>query len=288
MSKNNSLLTITGTQPVLIEEVSTMIDAYLPVETCGFSEFTFENQNASPVMAYVMGDLTAKHAYNLNVLKQQGCQYLLVFAEHLTVPAMCDLLRSHVSDVVLIPLRLCDCERLQDSILPLLGQDAARLSVPAQSPAEMLTTQNVINFEEIIQLIEQHFCAKLSLQRIARELNLSPSRISHLFKDVCGMGFRHYLTYRRLEEAETLLIDPKASITSVAFGLGFSSPSHFCRAFKESFGLTPKAYMSGNRQFQVDEHFNRYQHLRLTILPEISRLAGQTVPPSRMHLKSVG
>lgn len=263
------------------------LESYMPVEKRPFSDFTFSDEPAPHVMAYVMSDLSNKHVYNLAQLKLKGCQHLIVFAEHLTVPAMCELLRTHVDDVVLMPFHVKECERLQDTVLPLLGECASDYHSEPDEISDM-SVQSAINFEEIIQVIEEHFCAKLSLARISKELNLSPSRVSHLFKDVCGIGFRHYLTCRRLEEAETLLTDPKANITSVAFGLGFSSPSHFCRAFKESFGLTPTSYIAGNRQFTLDEKFSRYQHLRLTILPHIHKMAHQVIPPVRMQLRSVG
>lgn len=278
---------LTGSQPVLMDMANEALKEFVPVKILPFSHFAFDPNNAAEVMAYVMGDLSSKHVYNLELLKQGGCRFLAVFAEHLTVPAMCELIRVHVDDVFLTPIGIPECERLQDKVLPILGCDTARKPGGLPRITNTLSPQNAINFEEIIQLIEEHFCAKLSLSRVANELNLSPSRVSHLFKDVCSLGFRQYLTYRRLEEAETLLALPRASITSIAFGLGFSSPSHFCRAFKETFGLTPKAYLSGNRQLVVDSNFKRYQHLRVTLLPQAHPSTQPGLPPARAQFHNV-
>ncbi|MCU7554881.1 AraC family transcriptional regulator [Alteromonas sp. ASW11-19] len=288
MNNECNQLIVTGTQPQLLHVVCNDLAPYVPCTVSAFSEYTFNNDTAPPIMAYVMSDLSKKHHYNIAMLKHKGCVHLTVFAEHATVPTMCELLRSHVDDIELLPLHPAQCERLQDVILPRIGCDSDAYTHTSLDIQSLLSVQCAINFEEIVQLVEEHFCAKLTLAKVASQLNLSPSRVSHLFKDVCGIGFRHYLTCRRLEEAETLLANPRANITSVAFELGFSSPSHFCKAFKETFGLTPRSYMAGNRQFSLDERFTRYQRLRLTILPNIIRLAHPVVPAHRTQMHSVG
>ncbi|WP_175405039.1 helix-turn-helix transcriptional regulator [Salinimonas lutimaris] len=282
---DNKVLTITGSHPAMMQEVFDELSLVIPAHCRPFSDFTFTDNQAPPVIAYVMSDLNNKHIFNLADLKRRGCHHLIVLAAHLTVPAMCELLRTHVDDVVVLPILARETERLQDSLLPILDSKRA-FDKPRDFEGDELSIQCAINFEEIIELIEEHFCAKLSLAKVSDALSLSPSRVSHLFKDVCGIGFRHYLTCRRLEEAETLLADPRANITSVAFGLGFSSPSHFCKAFKDMFGITPTAYLAGNRQFALDDRFRRYQHLRLTILPYVRRLANQTIPAERVQLRA--
>jgi AraC-like DNA-binding protein len=46
---------------------------------------------------------------------------------------------------------------------------------------------------------------------------------------------------------EFLLEQSPLSISELAFATGFSSASHFSRAFKEHFGLTPKSARAGIR-----------------------------------------
>ncbi len=287
MDATQARLIITGTQPVLVDDVTRSLKEFVPITVEPFSRFTSGDKPAPLIMAYVMSSLDSKHRYNIALLKATGCRYLIVFAQHLTVPCMCELVRADVDDVTLIPCFIQDCIRLQDTLLPQLdctGRDRHSAITPTEPG---ISLQNSINFEEIIQLVEEHFCAKLSLSRVANELNLSPSRISHLFKDICGLCFRQYLTCRRLEEAETLLNSPKSNITSVGFTLGFSSPSHFCRSFKEQFGITPKAYLEGCREFRLNNIFERYQNLRINVLPTIKAMSHQSISAVRAKFHRV-
>jgi AraC-like DNA-binding protein len=49
----------------------------------------------------------------------------------------------------------------------------------------------------------------------------------------------------RLEESERLLTeDGSATVTDVAYAVGFNSLSYFCRCFQEAYGVTPAAYRS--------------------------------------------
>jgi AraC-like DNA-binding protein len=46
----------------------------------------------------------------------------------------------------------------------------------------------------------------------------------------------------RLEEGERLLIEGSATVSDVAYAVGFNSLSHFCRRFIEVYGVTPATY----------------------------------------------
>jgi len=63
-----------------------------------------------------------------------------------------------------------------------------------------------------------------------------------------GESFSGYLLRRRLEHCERLLRDPawaSRSITEIAFRSGFSDTTHFGRAFKARYGLTPRDFRRG-------------------------------------------
>ena len=79
---------------------------------------------------------------------------------------------------------------------------------------------------------------RLSLDEIAGEVFLSPSRFAHLFAQQTGLGFRRYQLWRRLSTA-MLLIGEGRSFTAAAHGAGFADSAHLTRTFKQMFGLTP-------------------------------------------------
>ena len=47
-------------------------------------------------------------------------------------------------------------------------------------------------------------------------------------------------TLRTLLAAEFIDLDPKWSLTDVAFACGFNSSAHFSRAFKSRYGIAPR------------------------------------------------
>ena len=62
-----------------------------------------------------------------------------------------------------------------------------------------------------------------------------------MFKDAFGMTFRDYVVRLRLKEAGRLLQNPQASVTEVAYTVGFNDISYFSRMFKRHFGVSPSA-----------------------------------------------
>jgi len=70
---------------------------------------------------------------------------------------------------------------------------------------------------------------------------------SHLFrrvKQVFGESPSELIRRMRLEEGERLLTEGSATVTDVAYAVGFNSLSYFCHCFQEAYGVTPAAYRS--------------------------------------------
>jgi len=69
---------------------------------------------------------------------------------------------------------------------------------------------------------------------------------SHLFrrvKQLFGESPSDLIRHLRVEEGERLLLaDPSATVTDVAYAVGFNSLSHFCHCFQNVYGATPAAY----------------------------------------------
>jgi AraC-like DNA-binding protein len=50
----------------------------------------------------------------------------------------------------------------------------------------------------------------------------------------------------KLKKAAKLLVEKKLSVTQIALEIGFNSPSHFTKAFKQMFNCLPSEYISKN------------------------------------------
>ena len=93
-----------------------------------------------------------------------------------------------------------------------------------------------------------HFSERLRLEDVAEVLHINKYYISHLFRQKLSMGFGDYVRTLRVGQACRLLERQSMSITDVAYGVGFSSPRTFNRAFAKYTGMTPREYQKKHQQ----------------------------------------
>ncbi len=87
---------------------------------------------------------------------------------------------------------------------------------------------------------------------LTRAVNLSSSRLQHLFKSETGRTIPRYLKDARMEKARLLLDSTFLSIKEIMHRVGISSDSHFARDFREASGLSPTEYRARSRQVTLD------------------------------------
>lgn len=81
-----------------------------------------------------------------------------------------------------------------------------------------------------------------SLDAMAAEAGLTPSHFCRVFKRATGVTPHVYVMRARLNRAQELLGGSDLTIAQVADALGFTSQSHFTRAFRAHAGETPSAW----------------------------------------------
>lgn len=89
--------------------------------------------------------------------------------------------------------------------------------------------------------IESHFADEISLEAIANMGQVSRFHMSRAFGLATGRPVMRYVRGRRLTEAARALSRGAPDILSVALDAGYSSHEAFTRAFRDQFGVTPKA-----------------------------------------------
>ena len=75
---------------------------------------------------------------------------------------------------------------------------------------------------------------------VAREVHLSESYFSTLFKKRCGTSFTEYLNAVRIEESKRLLAQGDLNVTEAAVRVGFASQSYFSKVFRRVTGMSPR------------------------------------------------
>lgn len=83
-----------------------------------------------------------------------------------------------------------------------------------------------------------------SIAALARLVNLSPSRLRHLFKAETGITPNQFIKEVRLSEAERLLRTTFLRVKEIMNRVGFLDESHFAHEFKKTYGESPSKYRS--------------------------------------------
>jgi AraC-like DNA-binding protein len=82
-----------------------------------------------------------------------------------------------------------------------------------------------------------------SLQELATEIGLSLKRLKDGFKQIYGDSVYSFLFDYKMEFARKLLDSGEYNVNEVGIKVGYSTSSHFIKAFKKKFGTTPKKYI---------------------------------------------
>jgi len=101
--------------------------------------------------------------------------------------------------------------------------------------------------EQVITSIQNTANLNLSLSELAKQANLSPSRLTQLFKKQTGLPLRRYRLWHRLYMT-AFKIGQKNSLTEAAFEAGFNDSPHFNRTFRSMLGISPSCVLSQTLQ----------------------------------------
>jgi len=96
---------------------------------------------------------------------------------------------------------------------------------------------------QIVTYLDAHYNEKISLDRIAQNMYLSPVYISKIFKEETGESPINYLIKIRLEKAKDMLTAQNPdSIKKIANDVGYDDAYHFSKLFKKYYGISPLYY----------------------------------------------
>lgn len=82
----------------------------------------------------------------------------------------------------------------------------------------------------------------VSLEELARDVNIHPTTISKFFRKYFQCTFGEYMRKLKVVRSIHLLHQSNHSLTEITYQCGFSDQSHFTRVFKSMTGYLPKIY----------------------------------------------
>jgi two-component system response regulator YesN len=94
----------------------------------------------------------------------------------------------------------------------------------------------------LLVFIEVMPIKNVSIDAAASIMQMSTSRVRHLFKQCVGESFHKYIIATRLRQAKDWLDSTDQTVAEIADRLGVQDISHFRRDFKRVYGQSPATY----------------------------------------------
>lgn len=92
--------------------------------------------------------------------------------------------------------------------------------------------------KEVITFLKKNFDRPLTLDEIAKEMNINKFQLSRDFKQCTNVSIFEFLNSHRCSEAKKLLRQG-FSVSEAAFACGFENLSYFSRTYKKYIGVLP-------------------------------------------------
>lgn len=95
---------------------------------------------------------------------------------------------------------------------------------------------------KITNYIKKNCSEKVTLDSLAKEVYLSKSYLSSIFKQETGISLTSYITKVRVEKSKKMLLEHGVSLAVISCQCGFKDQSYFTKVFKKETGISPKRF----------------------------------------------
>ncbi|WP_026930884.1 AraC family transcriptional regulator [Glycomyces tenuis] len=152
-----------------------------------------------------------------------------------------------------VPVRAIErAVALLDEIVSGLERDQSPVRLLGASGAawKLLTQINVDRvlpgpgdpLQRAMNYLAERLDGKVRVAELARLVGVSPSHLSTLFRRATGGGVLAHHTALRMARARQLLDATEATITEIAFDVGYDDAFYFSRVFRRHHGMSPSDF----------------------------------------------
>jgi signal transduction histidine kinase/DNA-binding LacI/PurR family transcriptional regulator/AraC-like DNA-binding protein len=191
------------------------------------------------------------------------------------------LLEEETPDLVLLDLMMPDIDGFQvlqhlrstikTALIPVIiitgkilsYEDVKRLDAPKvvlQTKGVLSDLENVAEIQRVLTassalpqptgmlvkqacaFIQQNYTRAFSLDELSKEIGVSKSYLSRIFKKDTGISLWDYLNRYRIQKSKERLLLTDESITAIAAEVGYEEVGYFGRVFREIAGCSPREF----------------------------------------------
>lgn len=145
-------------------------------------------------------------------------------------------LRSNVFDYLSKPLMYEDLTSLFERMRQTLDKTSL---APALSEKPVAFSSMI---DKIKTYMEQNYDKEVSLESVSSYVGMNASYLSRFFKQQTGSNFLDYLSSIRMQKATEYLTDPSYRLLDICYLVGYKSPNHFNKIFRQYYSCTPAEY----------------------------------------------
>ncbi|MDR1862472.1 MAG: AraC family transcriptional regulator [Treponema sp.] len=102
------------------------------------------------------------------------------------------------------------------------------------------------SFAELKNFLQNNLYRDISVEEMARVMDLSRSHFTRIFSREMGISPRLYLENLRLKDAMDFLFQEGVTVKETAAHCGIYDANYFCRLFKKHYGVSPGKYKEWN------------------------------------------
>jgi DNA-binding response OmpR family regulator len=154
---------------------------------------------------------------------------------YLSKPFQADELVAHIESL------LASRQRLQ----AYFSQISQKKSMVESATATFSAEENEF-LQRLTQIVEENLDNEaMDADAFAKMMFVSRSQMHRKISALMGLSLTEFVRNHRLDRARDMLARREGSISEIAWRTGFPNAKYFSTCFKERFGETPSAYISG-------------------------------------------
>lgn len=105
----------------------------------------------------------------------------------------------------------------------------------------------------VINFMEKNYDQPVSVKELEEISNYSYRNIQRIFKYSCGETIGAFQQRLKVENAYKRILYTQENLTTIAIEVGFANIASFSKAFKQHFGISPKAARLGKEQLLCED-----------------------------------